>query len=216
MRSMKSLSLGGARAASIDLAKAHLLGANFAFNDTHRKIIFEVTQAYDQLLDAMGQETAAQAALQDSSTLQQAVEERLAHGLATRPDVLEARAATAQAQYELTSIQGQEQIARGVLASILSVDPTRPLRIQTISTDESTQALVEPLQSFIQRALSLDAVRRGGATQSHAARAGGQADRAGTVGGPGRPGAAGGVDVLCGSADAVPSRTSARAAPPRY
>lgn len=144
----------GARSASIDLAKANLLSANFGFNDTHRKIIFEVSQAYYQLLDAMGQEQAAEATLQDASTLQQAVEDRLAHGLATLPDALEARAASAQAQYELTSVQGQEQIARGVLATILSVDPTRPFRIQDVSAEATAQALNEPVQSVIQRALS--------------------------------------------------------------
>lgn len=144
----------GGRAASIDLAKANLLTANFAFNDTHRKIIFEVTQAYYQLLDATGQESAAQATLEDATTLQQAVEERLAHGLATLPDALEARAATAQAQYELTSIQGQEQIARGVLATILSVDPSRPFHIQEAATDTTTPMLDESVQALMQRALA--------------------------------------------------------------
>src|SRR5882724_11440376 len=35
----------GARAGRIDAAKAELLAANFAFNDTHRKIIFTVEKA---------------------------------------------------------------------------------------------------------------------------------------------------------------------------
>ena len=53
----------GARRARIDEAQANLLAADFSFNDTHRKIIFRVTEAYYRLLDAMSQEGAAQATL---------------------------------------------------------------------------------------------------------------------------------------------------------
>ena len=113
----------GTRGAKIDQAKAELLAADFSFNDTHRKIVFQVTETYYRLLDAMSQEDAAQATLTDAQTVQQAVEARLANGLATLPDVLEARAATAQAQYELASVQGLEEIARGALATILGVSP---------------------------------------------------------------------------------------------
>jgi hypothetical protein len=40
--------------------------------------------------------------------VQQAAEERLHDGLATLPDVLEARSATAQAQYDLQAVLGAE------------------------------------------------------------------------------------------------------------
>jgi outer membrane protein len=83
----------GARSAKIDQARANLPAAGFFFNDTHRNIIFRVTAAYYRLLDAMGQEDAARATLADAQTVQQAIEPRLANGLATLPDVLEARAA---------------------------------------------------------------------------------------------------------------------------
>src|SRR4051812_15031125 len=36
----------GGRAARIDTARAETLAANFAFNDTHRKIIYQVSAAY--------------------------------------------------------------------------------------------------------------------------------------------------------------------------
>jgi len=49
----------GARSGRIDAAKAEVLAANFAFNDTHRKVIYEVQQAYYRLLNSMGQEEAA-------------------------------------------------------------------------------------------------------------------------------------------------------------
>ena len=122
----------GARAGRIAAARATLLAANFAFNDTHRKIIYQVAQAYYRLLNALGQEDAARASLTNAQTAQQAAEDRLKHGLATLPDVLEARSATAQAQYELQSILGAEEIARGDLATALGTRPTVAIHVQPL------------------------------------------------------------------------------------
>ncbi len=65
------------------------------------------------------QDTAARASLANAEAVQQAAEERLRNGLATLPDVLEARSATAQSQYDLQAVLGAEQIARGDLATAL-------------------------------------------------------------------------------------------------
>lgn len=144
----------GARDARIDAAKANLLAADLVFNDTHRKVVFDVTQAYYQLLDAKGHEEAAQATLTDARTLQQALEDRLSRGLATLPDVLEARAATAQAEYELASVQGQETVSRAILASVLGIDGSAPFEIEDISADIPASVLNEPVQNLVQRALA--------------------------------------------------------------
>ena len=53
----------GERAGRIAATRTELLAANFAFNDTHRKIIYQVAQAYYRLLNATGQEDAARASL---------------------------------------------------------------------------------------------------------------------------------------------------------
>src|SRR6202048_94111 len=98
----------GARAGRIAAAGAELAAANFAFNDTHRRIIFQVADTYYRRLNAVGQVDAAEASLMNAKTVQDAAENRLEHGLATLPDVLEARSATAQAEYELQSARGVE------------------------------------------------------------------------------------------------------------
>ena len=103
----------GARRGRISAESARLLIANFLFNDVHRRIIYQVQQAYYRLLNAFGQEAAVRASLANAQTVQQAAQERLQQGLATLPDVLEARSATAQNQYELQSVLGAEEIARG-------------------------------------------------------------------------------------------------------
>lgn len=142
----------GARRAKIDQAQANLLAADFSFNDTHRKIIFRVTEAYYRLLDAMGQEDAARATITDAQTVQRSIEARLANGLATLPDVLEARAATAQAQYELASIQGLEAIARGALATVLGASPAGMFRIEDVSK-ASPASIEEPMDTVVERAI---------------------------------------------------------------
>jgi outer membrane protein TolC len=122
----------GARAGRIDAAKAQLLAADFAFNDVHRRLIYRVAEAYYQLLNATGQKAAARASLANAQTVEQSAEARLNNGLATLPDVLEARSAAAQADYDLQSALGAEDIAHGNLATALGASPTGIIRVQPI------------------------------------------------------------------------------------
>ena len=101
----------GARDGRIEAARAKSLAANFGFNDTHRRVIYQVEQAFYRLQKSIGEEEAALANLANAQTVQQASEARLKQGLATLPDVLEARSATAQAQYDLQVILGAEAVA---------------------------------------------------------------------------------------------------------
>ena len=80
----------GARSAQINVARANMLASDFVFNDAHRRIVYQVTEAYYRLLEAIAQEGAAEATLTDAQTVQESVEAKLQSGLATRPDVLEA------------------------------------------------------------------------------------------------------------------------------
>jgi outer membrane protein len=144
----------GARRGRIDAEKARLLAANFAFNDVHRKVIYQVEQAYYRLLSATGQEAAARASLDNAQAVQQAAEERLRNGLATLPDVLEARSATAQAQYDLEAVLGAEQIARGDLATGLGASATTRIRIQPLSEVPVPESLGDTVEQAIDRALA--------------------------------------------------------------
>jgi outer membrane protein len=142
----------GGRAGRIAAARAELLTANFAFNDTHRKIIYQVAQTYYRLLNALGQEGAARASLTNAQTAQQAAEDRLKQGLATLPDVLEARSATAQAQYDLQAALGAEEIARGDLASTLGIRPSVLIHVQEISQLTIPESIGDSVDQAIERA----------------------------------------------------------------
>jgi outer membrane protein len=142
----------GGRAGRIAAARSDLLAANFAFNDTHRRIIYEVTEAYDRLLNATGQVEAARASLKNAQTVLQAAEDRLNNGLATLPDVLEARSSTAQAQYDLQAALGIEKNTRGDLATALGARPTDAIRAQPIDQLPIPESLDDSVDQAIDRA----------------------------------------------------------------
>jgi outer membrane protein len=143
----------GARRGRIGAEAAKVLAANFAFNDVHRRIIYQVQQAYYRLLNAFGQEAAARASLANADAVQQAAEERLRQGLATLPDVLEARSATAQTQYELQAVLGAEEVARGDLATALGAPATTMIRVQPLSEVLMPDSVRDTVNQAIDRAL---------------------------------------------------------------
>jgi outer membrane protein TolC len=143
----------GARSGRINAATAQLLAANFAFNDSHRNVIYQVEQAYYRLLSSMGQEDAARASLSNAQAVQQAAEDRLAHGLATLPDVLEARGATAQAEYDLQAVLGAEEVARGDLATAVGTSATTLIQVRPLEGIPTPESIGDTVDQAINRAL---------------------------------------------------------------
>ena len=143
----------GGRAGRIGAAKAQLLAADFAFNDTHRQIIYQVQQSYYRLLSSMGQEDAARTSLSNAKAVQAAAEDRLANGLATLPDVLEARSATAQAEYDLQAIVGAEEIARGDLATAVGTAATAMIQVQPLEEVPTPESIGDTVEQAISQAL---------------------------------------------------------------
>jgi outer membrane protein TolC len=105
-------------------------------------------------LNAAGQEEAARANLSNAQAVQQSAEERLNHGLATLPDVLEARSATAQAEYELQAVLGAEEIAHGNLATALGTAPQTAIRVQPLQELTIPSTIDDTVNSAMDRALA--------------------------------------------------------------
>jgi outer membrane protein len=144
----------GARRGRIAAGSARLLAANSGFNDVHRKLIFEVQQTYYRLLNASAQDVAARASLANAEAVQQAAEERLRNGLATLPDVLEARSATAQSQYDLQAVLGAEESARGDLATALGARAATMIRVEPLSEVPTPESIGETVEEATYRALN--------------------------------------------------------------
>jgi outer membrane protein TolC len=142
----------GGRSGAVDVAKATLLIENLEFNDTHRRLIYQTASAYFRLLNANGQREAAQISLKNAETVESDAENRLRNGLATRPDLLEASAARAQADYDLQAIVGAEQIAQGELATTMGVSADAQFHVQSISEIPIPTSAADALSAEIERA----------------------------------------------------------------
>jgi outer membrane protein len=143
------------RSEQISAGKSNLLAASFGFNDAHRKIIFQVMQAYYKFLDTKGREDAARANLKDAQMVQQAAEARLQSGLTTLPDVLETRSAAAQADFELQAAIGATEIALGDLAVSMGIHPTNQLHVESLQNLKLPDGIADTLETSIDKALSL-------------------------------------------------------------
>ena len=139
----------GGRSGAIAAAKANLFAANFAFTDTHRKIIYDVTLTYYRLLDAIGRQDAAKANLANARALEKDATDRLDHGLATNPDVLEAIATRAHAEYELADVLGAQEIAQGDLATVLGLPADTVIAVQGMDTIATPTHLAEAAEQMI-------------------------------------------------------------------
>jgi outer membrane protein TolC len=144
----------GGRSGAFDAAKANLLAADLAFNDTHRKIIFEVASAYYSLLNAQGQREATEVSLKNAQAVEEDAENRLSNGLATKPDQLEATAARAQADYDLQAAVGNEDIARGNLATAMGLPPETKIQVQPIAELPLPDKMAESVDEEIDRAFA--------------------------------------------------------------
>jgi len=143
----------GARSGRIGAARAQLLAANFAFNDVHRRLIYQVASAYYQLLNAAGLEEAARANLANAQAVEQAAEASLRNGLATLPDVLEARSEAAQADYDLQAALGAEDVAHGNLTTALGASPVSAIRVEPLDQIATPEAIEGTVEEAIDRAI---------------------------------------------------------------
>jgi outer membrane protein len=142
----------GARRTEISAAQAQLVAANLTFNNEHLDLIRQVSQAYFSLLGARGLREAAEVSLKDARTTETAAQERRKNGLATVPEVLEAKAATAKAAYDLQSAIGAERVEIGNLARAITANPVKPLQVEPLDQLKIPDKLDRSVQDAINTA----------------------------------------------------------------
>lgn len=144
----------GGRRGAIDAAKANLFSAGTALNETHEQVALAVTTNYYKVLSAKGLVDAARASLQDAETLEKSVQDQLNHGLATLPNLLNAKAQQQQAEYNMENAEGTEEIATSTLAQQVGLSPTADLHIKDISEMPQRSELEDSVEKLISRALA--------------------------------------------------------------
>jgi len=144
----------GKREANVDAAKAEALAAGANFIQANQDVAFQVASDYYKLITAQERLQAAQETLKTAQTTQDAAEDRLQNGRATMPDVLNARAETSQAVFDLETADGDEKIARVTLAEELGVDPSPNIAIDARKNAPLPESLTLSIDELIHRAMA--------------------------------------------------------------
>ena len=144
----------GKREAKVDAATAQKLAAGANFIQTNQDVAFQVATAYYNLVTAQERLQAARETLKTAQTTQDAAEVQLANGRSTMPDVLNARAETAQAVFDLESAEGDEMVARVLLSEAIGVEPTPHIFIDAQENAPLPESLTLTIEELIDRAIA--------------------------------------------------------------
>jgi outer membrane protein len=143
----------GKREANVDAAVAQKLAAGANFIQTNQEVAFSVATNYYNLVTAQERLHAARETLMTAQTTQDAAEFQLANGRSTMPDVLNARAETAQATFDLESAQGDVLVVRVQLTEEIGVEPTPNISIDAQQNTPLPQTLTLSIEELIDRAV---------------------------------------------------------------
>ena len=143
----------GKRGGTVDSAKQEKLAAGADVIQINQALAFRVASAYYQLVTAQERLQAAQDTLRTAQTTQDAAENRLNNGLATLPDVLQARAETSQAVFDEESADGDEKIARVTLTEAVGADPSPNIMIDSQRSAPLPESLTMSIEKLIDRAM---------------------------------------------------------------
>src|ERR1051325_7841296 len=133
----------GERNATRSAAREKLMMANVAFNATHQKIVFDVTDHFYQLGTARQKVMVTQSALGAAKTVEQAAQARFDNGLATKPELLQAEQQSAQSNFDLQASLGAESDARVALIESIGLMPTVQLKVADLPQKSDADARTE-------------------------------------------------------------------------
>lgn len=120
----------GGRAATVAAARDLSFAANVEFTAAHQALILAVTRAYLTLDGTDAARAAADRSLANAAMLQDAAEQRYAHGIGTVVEVALARRGTAQARVSIADAATAQHAARLSLLAAIELPPTTVLRVR--------------------------------------------------------------------------------------
>ena len=144
----------GQRDATVSAAREGLLIANVAFNATHQRVVFQVSQSFYAYNLARESVKVAESAFETAQTVRSAVAARVDNGLATQPEFLQAEQQLAEAQFSLEKARGSERDAFVDLMEAIGLSPSVRIRIVESFAGSVAIDLETPVTSFVMRALS--------------------------------------------------------------
>jgi outer membrane protein len=157
--------------ARIDAAEYRLLAANLSQNRVLQEVIFQVEQAYYQVIGVEALVRVNQQTLKNIETVLDAARRRRESGLATVADVYRAETQVAQAQLTLTRSRGEFEKARGQLSTVVGLPISSTIRVQTLTGPPQTAQAVTAINDYLERVKSIRPDLVAAEAQARAARA---------------------------------------------
>jgi outer membrane protein TolC len=142
----------GRRRAQLESSKAQRLAAAASFQRVNQDVAYDVVAAYYSLVTAQEKLSAIRQILDTARTTQSAAEAQLANGRATLPDVLNAKAGTAHAEYDLQTGLGAEEVARVKLREALGVEPSDAILVEKPAGAPDLSAVSASVASLVEAA----------------------------------------------------------------
>lgn len=161
----------GGLEARVDAAEYRLLAANLAQNRVLQELVFQVEQAYYQLIGIEALVRVNEQSLKNVETLLDAVRRRRESGLATVADVYRTETQVAQSQLVLTRSRGEFEKARGQLSTVVGLSINSSIRVQALAAPPQPTVAVSAINDYLERAKSIRPDLVAAEAQARAARA---------------------------------------------
>ncbi len=133
------------RGPQLEGSKAAEVAATLRLGRVHQTIAFATATQFYRAQQAMGQLEAEKTILSTARTLLQNAQSQFENGRATLPDVQNAQAGAAEAEYDLANAEGEAKKAKLALTETVGVEPTAEIEItpQSAAAPEAFDASVE-------------------------------------------------------------------------
>ncbi|MBM4009557.1 MAG: TolC family protein [Planctomycetes bacterium] len=144
----------GRRDADAARARAQLTAANFAFNREMQRLVFDVQRAYFVLDAKISLREAARENVATARKQLDATDDRMTVGLATRPEVLQARQQYMQSLYALEEAKAEVYVAQAQLAVAMGIPAQSSPEIVRLADLPLPSTITDGVEVAIQSALA--------------------------------------------------------------
>jgi len=142
----------GRRRATLAAARAEQRAAELYYQQNLQETASEVALDYIRVLTAEEAQAARQRIVADAVEIEKAAEAELAQGRATMPDVLSARAVTAQRRFDLAAAEGELTSARVALRDAVGAEAGDQLRVAPLGETKLNAALLGRIDAMVAEA----------------------------------------------------------------
>lgn len=161
----------GARVSQIEAAEYRSLAANLSQNRLLQEIVFQVEEAYYQLIGLEALVRVNEQSLESNQTALEAAQKRRESGLATIADVYRVETQVAQSQLNLTRSRGDFEKARGRLAAAVGLPVNGTLKVQPLSGPPQIREISASMSDLLEKAKANRPDLAASEAQARAARA---------------------------------------------